>query len=673
MDLMDEEKIPEDICAEYKKIMLRTGMRYSMNISIKRITLQNFKGARERTVTLFPITLIEGMNASGKTTIVDAVLWVLFNKDSEGNSSFGIRPVDGDGKEIDNIDISAEVVLEVDGREIVLKKTQKQKWTKHRGSTAPTFEGNVNSYEVDGFPQSEKEFKAKIAEIIAEDDFKLISDLRYFSSLEWKKKKEILLRLIGDVTDEDVINSDPEHWLPIKDDVLYAGVDKSAEKAKKSLRELNKAQKELPVRIDEVRRQIADVPNTSDEEAKLTGLELDLGDIEEAIMKEKENASAELIQKEILDLKNRLRSIESKILSEFEEKRNALWNQVVKTQRDLQDARNKENDATIGMELVEKKIKFLQNDLGEAGAGYHTAKAMSFDESSAICRSCGQMLPKGKIDSLKRDLEERKAKDMERYKQEGWKIRKDLDAALATLEKTKKDREDAIANTTAAKELSDIARRDYDALQKPDAKQNAEYKAVAEQLRGAVIRAETAKDTTKLEELEEKRRAVKEGMVSLQNAIMTAKTVAENNERVRERVAELEAEQRENGAKIALCEQKVMLLEEFSIQKSEMLSRKITQEFEGVSFSLFNQQINGGLVEECEITYNGVKYKDMNSGHRIVCALEIINTFQKKLGISAPVFVDNAETINSFNVPQMNCQLVLLKVSDNKELAVTEC
>ena len=162
-------------------------------------------------------------------------------------------------------------------------------------------------------------------------------------------------------------------------------------------------------------------------------------------------------------------------------------------------------------------------------------------------------------------------------------------------------------------------------------------------------------------------------MVSLQNAIMAAKTVAENNERVRERVAELEAEQRENGAKIALCEQKVMLLEEFSIQKSEMLSRKITQEFEGVSFSLFNQQINGGLVEECEITYNGVKYKDMNSGHRIVCALEIINTFQKKLGISAPVFVDNAETINSFNVPQMNCQLVLLKVSDNKELVVTEC
>ena len=106
------------------------------------------------------------------------------------------------------------------------------------------------------------------------------------------------------------------------------------------------------------------------------------------------------------------------------------------------------------------------------------------------------------------------------------------------------------------------------------------------------------------------------------------------------------------------------------MKKSELLSKKITDCFEFADFSLFNKQINGGLVEECEITLKGVKHKDMNSGHRIVCAMDIIRTFSSKLGITAPLFVDNAESVNDFNIPKMDCQLILLRVTDDKGLTV---
>lgn len=643
-----------------------------MVIKIKKVILRNFKGARERTVTFFPsITIAKGPNACGKTTLVDGILWVFFNKDSEGNTSFEIRYVGLDGKEEDNTEISVEVVLEVDGKEITLKKVQKQKWTKHRGSSAPTYEGNVNSYEVDGFPQSEKEFKAKIAEIIEEDNFKLLSDLRYFSSLDWKKKKEILLRLIGDVTDQDVLDSDPDHWLPIRDDVLAAGVEKTSEKAKKSLRELNKSQKELPVRIDELNRQIRAIPDTSDAEAKLEELDGQIKNLDEEIRKAENDSSVERLQKEILDTENKRASIKRAVEDENRKKKSSLYDDMTDAKTKLSEAAGKTRDAEIGLEIIDKKMESLIRDLDACGRNYHLAEEMTFDEKDTICRTCGQILPKNKISEIKDAFEKRRADDMERYKKQGWEIRQQMDSALDTQKKMQKEHLDCKAKQAGLEDAYEYKKKLYEFFVPADPTSDPDYNFYSDRLDELTEMVIDA-STNKVDELKAQRRTLTTEYTMLTDKI-SEKTMAEAaNDRIRERKTELELEQRENGAKIALCEQKVILLEEFSIKKSEMLSRKITQEFEGVSFSLFNQQINGGLVEECEITYNGVKYKDMNSGHRIVCALEIIKTFQKKLGIFAPVFVDNAETINDYNIPQMDCQMILLKVSDDKELTIKE-
>lgn len=164
---------------------------------LKKLRIENFKGCMERSIDFGNVTNIFGANASGKTTIADAWMWLLLDKDSTGATKFNIRPLDEEGKTIDNVEILVEAILDVDGTEITFQKAQKQNWVKKHGTDTVSLQGNVNTYEIDSFPASEKEFKEKITSIIPEDLFKLLSDPRAFAALPWKKQRENLLKFIS--------------------------------------------------------------------------------------------------------------------------------------------------------------------------------------------------------------------------------------------------------------------------------------------------------------------------------------------------------------------------------------------------------------------------------------------------------------------------------------------
>ena len=112
------------------------------------------------------------------------------------------------------------------------------------------------------------------------------------------------------------------------------------------------------------------------------------------------------------------------------------------------------------------------------------------------------------------------------------------------------------------------------------------------------------------------------------------------------------------------------LLEEFIRFKMDMVSDTINQKLDGICVKLFENQINGGVKECCELTYDGVPYSSLNNGHRIVAGLKIIKALQEHYNCYPCVFVDNCESINSFNIPEMQCQIVRLLVSDDKELKI---
>ena len=167
-----------------------------------------------------------------------------------------------------------------------------------------------------------------------------------------------------------------------------------------------------------------------------------------------------------------------------------------------------------------------------------------------------------------------------------------------------------------------------------------------------------------------KRASLESKLYGLEADIASADTIKKSNLETQARIDELKEEQRNVGQQIASAEQAVILLEQFSTEKSKKLEEKVNQYFRLARFELFEKQINGGMKEICEISYNGVKYGSLNSGHRIAVGLDIIKTFQKHFGVKCPVWVDNAESINSFNIPGMDCQMILLSVSEEDELNV---
>ena len=227
-----------------------------MEIKLKKLTLQNFKGIKNLEIDFEQVTNIYGQNATGKTTIFDAYLWLLFDKDSSNATQFNIKTLDKDGQPIHQLEHSVEGHFEIDGQEIELKKIYKEKWTKKRGSQVSEFSGHETEYFINGVPKLQKEYKEYVDNIIDEETFKLISNPRYFSvDLDKKKRREILMNM-ANVDAKDVIAENKE----LKElDLEKYSIEDLEKMNKASIKKINEQLKELPVRIDELANSIEDV------------------------------------------------------------------------------------------------------------------------------------------------------------------------------------------------------------------------------------------------------------------------------------------------------------------------------------------------------------------------------------------------------------------------------
>ena len=182
------------------------------NVTLKRLVLENFKGCGNfsmepagKNVSVF------GDNGTFKTTTFDAFCWLLFGKDSLGQSNFDIKTLESSGEALHRLEHSVEAVFDFDGEELSLRKVYSEKWTKKRGSAGQEFTGHSVDHWVDGVPSKKKEFDAAVSLICDEELFRLLTSPRFFNEgLHWQKRREILLSVCGDVSDQDVFASDPK-------------------------------------------------------------------------------------------------------------------------------------------------------------------------------------------------------------------------------------------------------------------------------------------------------------------------------------------------------------------------------------------------------------------------------------------------------------------------------
>lgn len=663
-------------------------------IKLLSMHIQNFKGCKDKTIEFGQTTRITGDNGVGKSTVFDAYLWLLFDKNSKGVTNFAVRPLTESGETINNIEISVEATISVDNDEYKLRKTQKQKWVKKRGTDTREFQGNVNEFDINGYPKSQKEFKEFISGIVNEEVFPLISNPAAFTSLPWKEQRDILMQFVGDVSDVGIAETFGEKYLKLIPELKIANTDDILKKYTKAKNTLNKDMVEIPARIDEASKQlvIADVGALEVEKA---AKEVALHKVEDELSGG--NGKLEEInskRQEIMNLKFRISEIQNEENQNLFDKSKALRDDLVTNEDTLRSIKREIADTNSEIHSVHSKYEWSVKEVKRLQEEWKAEKAKTFPEmvpiepipdSASVCPTCGQNLPEDVIqknienyEKKKQAYEDKYANDLIQFKERkknkiseietaGTEAASDRDKCKSREEELRKSMVELDSKLAEAQKAYDSVQEELNRYPKTaDISEKAEYLATVEKI--SVLEKEIesmSSDTSGRTELEAKKAVLKDEIAEIAGKILAA-----DNTKAKERIAELEKEQKEVGQKIAEQEQMIDLVEDFIRTKMNMISEKINGMFSIVSFKLFDNQINGGLKETCTCTVKGVGHSDVNDGHEIVAGLDIINTFSEKFGVRCPIFIDRAGELNEIYIPEMDNQLILLKRVDNQEFKI---
>lgn len=641
-------------------------------MKIMRLTLTNFKGVKDFTLNAQGENItVKGDNGAGKTTLFDAFTWLLFDKDSQNKAKFDIKTLDESNNALHGLDHEVEAVLEIDGKQLTLKKSFREKWQKKRGSAEQQFTGHTTDFYIDDVPVKQKDYLARIAKIADESIFKLLTNPRYFNEqLKWEQRREILLEVCGDISDEEVIASDDKlAGLPeiLGDHSLdeYKAIIKSQQK------KINDELEKLPIRIDEVVKGLPDIEGV-DAERATEKVKL----LKESIRKKEQELNRIDAGGEVAEKTKRLREVEAE-LQEIKNRHTAkLQGQISDKQRELNallsavDTQSAIGNKKRDLEYNNLRIESLEGEMAELREEFVAENKKEFTfEQDDTCPTCGQKLPQ-------EQLEEARQKALEAFNLA--KANK-LQSINAKGKKLKAEQERLNAENTATE--AEIKK-----LTAQLAREEKKVKALRSELAELEQQSQNLPPAyhKKLEEIEEletvivglkggskdEKAKIYEQIAALEESVRDAERVLnsiDTYEKGQKRIEELKGQERKLAAEYAELEKRLFLTEEFTRTKVRLLEEKVNGKFRLARFKMFDVQVNGGIFETCETIYNGVPYSTgLNAGHQIIVGLDIIRTLSEHYQFFPPIFVDNAESVTE--LPEMEAQVIrLVKPEINSE------
>jgi len=646
------------------------------NVFIKELRLLNFKGVRDLTVTFGERqTSICGRNGSGKTTVFDAFTWLLFGKDSLDRKSFGIKTKDADGRDIERLPHEVSATLNVDGWIVTLCRRFNEKWTKKRGTAVEEFTGNTEERLYNDVPCSVKEWQDKIAEICPEDVFKFITNPLYFSQQKADVQRAMLFRMAGGVSDEDIAAGNDDFTA-----LLANLTGKTLEEYKREIaakkRRIKTEIEAISERIDERKRDVPEAEDWSaleaelaDKQAKLAEVEGQLTDAAKAVAAANESKLSAL--RKSGELEQERTKIEMQITKEVQ---SSYYNQMrIKQQldTDIETLQGKLIDGERRKALCESEISECKTRRESLIAQWKeiNARSLEFKDGDFICPTCKRPLELEDIEAKQKEMtalfNTRKSQDLSDNVQIGKNNTARMQEFETELAKIQGELE--MYSTELTKKQAEVA--NYEELELPNAMltvvENEEWQRLGKEIEELIAEVNKSAAASDDAELKNGKRVLQEAIDELKSRLSKLDVIKRNNARI----AELQQQLRKQSEELAELEGKEFTIAAFSKAKIEAIEQRINGMFEIVRFKMFEQQINGGEVETCEATVDGVPYSDLNNAMRINAGIDIINAISKNMGVSAPIFIDNAEAVNRLQPTQS--QLIRLVVTEDKELVIS--
>lgn len=619
-------------------------------------------------------TVLSGQNEVGKSTVKRIILDVLNCHDENDREITGIRPHDENGAEIDDVDIVRAVTFEIGGKAKTLKKVTRQKRNKKGEIT-----GSITDYSINDVPYKMADYNQYINDNMAE--LGVLPFCLNAMTLLNKSQAEQRLALasyFGTHTDEEICDMFPQfaELKPMFDD---GDVDQLKKVCRGKLngtggrngsKGLVKERDEISTRIDTI--------HSTNEYTDLAELELQkktyepqLKEIEDKlsdynkILESKQKAT-----EDIMNLKFELSDMERKANADNQKKRMELQSQIDGFDVSIRKTESMIRAKKANIKNFEGTVRIYTENLAKVRADWKKAKALSFDESSVNCPMCGQKLPEDKIESMRTDFDERKAKNLKELEDRGNALSNDSKEFKQAIEDKKKEIADlevelaelTIRHDAVTKELGDLP-TDVDMTG------NSEYQALKAKIKEKEKALADENDTSELiRKLKNERNELLRQVSSVDTKIELS---VANNKRIDDSIADLENKRTDLNQEIADWERKLDLLKEFTRKKNELLQTDVNKYLNFATAKLFRPLLNGDTEECCDFVYNGEAYaRNLNHGARMLVEVDVCRAFQKVASVNFPIIIDDTESVDDWRIPQIDNQLIMLKHTQDKELVI---
>lgn len=651
-----------------------------MRIIFKKLEMRNFKGVKDLTIEFSPlVTNILGANHTGKTTTADAVFWVLFGKNSEGLSMFGIDPKDENNNVINRLENSVTLTVSADNRELVLKKVRKETWSKSRGQLDEILTGHTTECFINGNKYTIKDYQAEVNALCNESLFRAITNPAYFPSLKAEEQRTLLIKMVGDMPLSEIAKQKEEfkHLVEELDG-----------------QELKEYRSHLSYKIKGVKEEIEGIPNRitenqqilhdlSDGGTDFAAIRKRLNEIDEDIKKYDEqlqDASAKLsqdyekkvAQRQLVNsLKYQQQEIVNKIESENRTKRAEHENMLNTIQQKLKDTEHSRDMKADALRMKKQELQQIELRADDFRKKWEEVEGKKFtwNEDQEICPHCGQRLPSENIEDLKEKAHEQ------------WTVRHMAEQDRLDVEaKALKDAKQRIkAELNELQTKIDILTTEVSSLQgqenelkaykveQVDFHDNDEWKRLLKQIeQQEAILNDICKDgessTTQI--IKDKKQELIQQRDELNMSLSKEKLIAEREERIEQ----LTTQMKQLNQQLTDLERKDYTAANLELATIQNLEERVNKLFMLIKFKMFETLLNGSTKPTCVLTMHGVPYNDLSNSEKINAGIDLIRAMNTYNDMYAPVIIDNAESCN--DILPTSCQQIRLVVSRDEHLTV---
>ena len=653
-------------------------------IIFKSLSLLNFKGIRNLHVSFGEnLTVISGRNAAGKTSIADAIMWVLFDVGYDGNK-LEPKTFDKNHEIIKEIPHEAELTLLVDGDQIVLKRSLSDAW---KGDKCT----NTYKYYVDGDVTTAGDFKKVVESICPDSVFRRISSATNFCSLPWQKQRELLESLAEKYTTQDITQGD-ERFDFVVEELKKKTIADLIHHIKYKRKEVQKQLDAVPVRLAELNKSLPEAQDwdaLSAEKTKLNDKLVELANKMQAIrIGGADKVRYDGILKKIEFAEKRKRNMEQGAMNLATEQATKHQSDVITANIAVKKAQSLVDDLKATMrgyteseihakdkkEECERKVVDINNRLDEL-----SKSRWSWNAEDGICPHCGQPLPAEDVERIKKEskdrFNERKSNASKKIQEEFNGIQQEYTDAKNILEKLDNDR--MVTTNQLVKANKTLKEAEFKKLEVDAEKPKTYEQILAEKEEYQQVVKEIADLQAELDEPSARSDENTEMIIGLEkerepigiryNEVLELLATKETYDRISGLIEKAKQDKESYQNQLDELDEKLDLANEYNKKSCQLLEENVNGHFSYVKWSMFTQDLDGNMKPYCECYHDGVPYSRLNGAAKVNAGIDIANTFSRFYQVSAPMVLDECESVND-PIYSGDQQQIRLKVTTDDKL-----